>query len=796
MNFKPSPLITEIIQRVQENLLSQHQDLLFKAIEQSPDNIPQLFQLGLLCAQNHRLNDALFIFNSLQSRIHDDARIPYNLGLIHGLQGNHQSALSAYDEALKIKPNDAETHINKGSIHNDLEQYSLAVDALEKAININSAIPEAWSNLGIALNNLRRYEEAISAYQKAISLHPHYFEAWSNQSVPLKNIKDYEKALESCNEALRLNSNYAEAWLNKGIILHDLKQYEQALTQYDQALRLKPDYAEAWSNKGITLSELKQHDQALAHFNEALRLKPHYAEAWSNKGNTLNELKQYDQALANYDEALRIKPDYAEAWSNKASSLNALKRYRETIIHYEKALSLKQDINWILGDLLCTRMTICSWKNIDQDLEKLITQSQQQKRVAQPFLTLALSDNPLLHQQCSEIFAGHQYPVNLSLGDIPKLPRKAKIRVGYFSADFHNHATGYLMAELFELHNKESFEIIAFSFGPKTNDAMRERLQKSFHQFIEVGNISDIEVAKLSRQLGIDIAVDLKGFTQDARARIFSYRAAPVQVNFLGYPGTMGSGYIDYILADQTIITTELRQYYSEKVLTLPHSYQPNDRKRVISSRQFTKQELGLPEEGFVFACFNNNYKITPSTFDSWMKILKSVDGSVLWLLEDNPLAAENLRAEAKQKGVESSRLIFAERMPLPEHLARHRQADLFLDTLPYNAHTTTSDALWAELPVLTLMGESFASRVSASLLKAIDLPELITTSQDQYESMAIELAKNPLKLSGIQQKLIGNKLQKPLFDTPSYTAHLESAYSQIYERYQADLPPDHINIE
>jgi predicted O-linked N-acetylglucosamine transferase (SPINDLY family) len=366
--------------------------------------------------------------------------------------------------------------------------------------------------------------------------------------------------------------------------------------------------------------------------------------------------------------------------------------------------------------------------------------------------------------------------------------------VGYFSADFKNHPVAFLIAELFEIHDRSQFETYAFSLAEGA-DEMRGRLHKAFDHFIDAEARSDVEIAQVARDLGIDIAVDLSGFTQDSRTGIFAHRAAPIQVNYLGYPGTMGADYIDYIIADKTLIPPQSQQFYSEKIVYLPNSYQVNDRGRLISVRQFTRTELGLPENGFVFCCFNNNFKILPATFDGWMRILKSVKGSVLWLFQDNPRAVDNLRCEALNRGVEASRLIFAERMPLAEHLARHRQADLFLDTLPYNAHTTTSDALWTGLPVLTLMGESFASRVAASLLNAIGLPELITSSQEEYEALAIELALNPKKLADTKLKLANNRLTAPLFDTPLFAKNLEAAYIEIYKKYQADLQPEHMSV-
>ena len=440
-------------------------------------------------------------------------------------------------------------------------------------------------------------------------------------------------------------------------------------------------------------------------------------------------------------------------------------------------------------------MKICSWLSYEDSFQKLFKKVKDSKRVSQPFSLLALNDDALLHKKSSEIYTQSKYPVNSALGLTRKYAVKEKIKIGYFSADFKNHPVAALIAELFEVHDRNIFEIYAFSLVSAT-DKMRGRLHRAFDHFIDAEGMSDIAVAKLARDLNIDVAVDLTGFTQFSRAGIFSCRAAPIQINYLGYPGTMGGGCIDYIIADKTLIPLESQSYYSEKVIYLPNSYQVNDRSRLISDRKFTRQQLGLSEEGFVFCCFNNNYKILPSTFYGWMRILKVVEGSVLWLLADNPWAVKNLKEQALIHGIDANRLVFAEKMPPPEHLARHRQADLFLDTFPYNAHTTASDALWAGLPVLTLMGRSFASRVAASLLHAVGLPMLITNSQGEYEALAIELAMNPDNLANIKSTLDKNRLIAPLFNTPLFAKNLEAAYLKIYERFQADLKPDHIVID
>jgi predicted O-linked N-acetylglucosamine transferase (SPINDLY family) len=400
-----------------------------------------------------------------------------------------------------------------------------------------------------------------------------------------------------------------------------------------------------------------------------------------------------------------------------------------------------------------------------------------------------------IQMKASIIYVNQKYPASSISRKINTQNRNGKIRIGYYSADFHNHATSFLMAELFEEHDNEKFEFYGFSFGPEQKDDMRIRISEGFNHFFDVAKKNDHEIAQMSRDLCIDIAVDLKGFTQGCRMGIFAAYAAPIQISYIGYPGTSSAPYFDYLVADKVLIPIESQRYYSEKIIYMPHSYQVNDSKRKISSKLFTRQELGLPENGFVFCCFNNNYKIMPATFDVWMRLLGKVSGSVLWLLADNPTAAKNLQNEAELRGIDPARLVFAPRMKLDEHLARHRCADLFIDTLPYNAHTTASDALWAGLPVLTQMGQSFAARVAASLLNAMDLPELITKTQEEYESKAIELANDPLQLTQIKNKLERNRETTPLFNGKLFARHIEAAYVEIHRRHLNGEKPDHIDI-
>ena len=647
-------------------------------------------------------------------------------------------------------------------------------------------------NLGLIHSILGKHELALEAYDLALEIQPDDVEVLINKGSTLNDIKNYALSLEVLENAIRIRSDIPEAWSNKGIALNNLNLCQESLNAYSEAIKLNPDHYEAWSNKSIPLSKLKKYAEALEACDRALSLKPEYAEAWSNKGVTLHDLKRFDEAIAHFDKALSLKSDYHEALSNKGVTLHELKRYDEAIAHYDRALSLKKDMDWVAGDLLHTKMKICSWLGLTGSLQDVSKKVKAKGRAAHPFYLLALNDDASLHKNSSEIYAQDKYPCNPILGPIFKGPEKKKIRIGYFSADFRSHAVSFLTAELFELHDKNRFEITAFSFGADDKSPIRLRLSQAFNQFIDVRGKSDQEVALLARELEIDIAVDLGGHTNDSRTGIFAYRAAPIQVSYIGYLGTMGVEYYDYLLADKIIIPSGSEHLYAEKIAYLP-SYQVNDRKRKISDKAFTRHELGLPATGFVFCCFNNNYKILPPTFNSWMQILRAVEGSVLFLYAENQWAEANLKKEAEARGVDSARLVFGASIPTDEYLARYRVCDLFLDTFPYNAGTTASDALWAGLPVLTLMGKSFASRMAASLLNAIGLPRLITNTRDEYESLAIELGTNPKMLAEIRLKLVSNRLTTPLFDAPLFTKNLETAYSEMYKGYRAGLAPEYI---
>jgi len=463
---------------------------------------------------------------------------------------------------------------------------------------------------------------------------------------------------------------------------------------------------------------------------------------------------------------------------------------------YEKSYEINPEAKYSLGSIIHSKLHLSKWNDLDSQITALKNKIICNEKVIVPFPLLAIIDDPELHKKAAQIYIKDKYPLNLDLPKIGLYSRHQKIRIGYFSPDFRVHPVANLTAELYETHNRSKFEVHAFSFGPDTGDEMNLRIKAGVDYFHDVRTMSHKEVVTLARSFELDIAIDLGGFTQDTRTEIFAMQAAPIQVNYLGYSSTMGADYMHYIIADKTLIPEDKKKYYSEKIVYLPDSFMVNDTKNKVSKRVFTRQEVGLPEKGFVFSCFNHHYKITPSVFESWMRILSKVDGSVLWLSDGNTTGIDNLKKEAKKNNVDESRLIIAPRLDLREdHLNRIKLADLFLDTLPYNAHATTSDALQVGLPVLTQIGESFASRVAASLISSVDMQELITESQEQYEESAIELATNPEKLKAIKDKLYIQLKSSPLYNTPLYTKQLEAAYLEMYERYQQKLEPDHVYV-
>jgi len=712
-----------------------------------------------------------------------------------------------------------------GFIALQARRFPMAIQILSSAARIDPGNVDIQNNLGLALAGIHRHDEAIACYDRAIAIKRDFLDAYNNKGNSLQELERFDQALVSYDSALAIRPD-AQVCYNRGNALRNMHRPAEAVSSYEDALALAPDEAATYVNLGNAFDELGRHKDALDSYEVAITLDPKSADALNNRGNALRALHQAASAVQSYDKALAINPAFADAYANRGNALHDLGRDSDALISYDRALALRRDAgtlinrgnllrdckrlpealldydealaldphrDFLAGIRLHTKMRICDWSGLESDAADVVARVLRGERASLPFSLLAVTDSPQAQMQAAMTWIG-----TLRRPDAHKQPslrhsRHERIRIGYFSADFHNHATSQLMAELFELHDRKRFQIIGFSFGPAIADAMRARVTAAFDEFIDIQQMSDDEVIALARKREIDIAVDLKGFTQGNRIAIFAGRAAPIQVNYLGYPGTMAAEFIDYLLADKILIPESLRSGYTEKIAYLPNSYQINDRQRQIGERKFTRAETGLPEDAIVYCCFNSNYKITPIVFSAWMRILESVPHGVLWLLRDSVAVEVNLKREARNRGIDPDRLIFASLMPLSDHLARHQLADLFLDTLPCNAHTTASDALWTGLPILTCVGATFASRVAASLLNAVDLQELVVETMDEYVKQAVSLGSSPDRLRMIRNALLDRRLSVPLFDSEQTTRSIEKAYGLMYDRYCSGLLPEDI---
>jgi len=759
-------------------------------------NILLLYNISGVCYQAlGQLEASIKRFEQALAIKPDYADTHFNLGITLNELGQLDAAVKCYERALATNPDFAEAHTNLGNTLQKLGQLEAAVRSYERALAIKPDYAMAHTNLGVAFKELGQLNASVKSHEKALSIKPNYPEAHTNLGVAFKNLGQLDASVKSHERALAINPDYAKAHTNLGITLKELGQLDAAVKSHEKALAIKPDCAEAHSNHGNILRELGQLDASVKSFERALTINTDYAEAHSNLGITLKKLGQLEAAVKCYERALAIKPDLAEVHNNQGNTLQELGQLDAAVKCYERALAIKPDYAEAHVQKLHQQSHMCDWCIWPEFITIKDTIGLKGKHVP-PFTLLTLEDAPEHHQKRSENYAREKF--RQTALPLPCKPKKLplKLRIGYFSADFHNHATMYLMATLFKSHDRKKFQIFAYSYGPDKKDTMRDALISGVDFFRNVTGKADQEIVNLARQDEIDIAIDLKGYTQHTRTGLFAYRLAPIQINYLGYPGTLGADFIDYIIADDVVIPPEQREYYSEEIIYLPHSYQVNDHTRPISARMLSRTGFGLPEQAFVFCCFNHNYKISPQEFDIWMRLLDRIKGSVLWLLRSNKWAEMNLRKEAEKHGINPERLIFANQVNQNEHLARQRLADLFIDTFNVNAHTTASDALWAGLPVVTKQGQGFAARVAASLLTAIGLPELITRTDEEYEALIFDLATNNTQLKAIKDKLAKNRHTYPLFNTELFARHIEDAYTQAYQLYFEAKKPQLICVK
>jgi predicted O-linked N-acetylglucosamine transferase (SPINDLY family) len=640
-----------------------------------------------------------------------------------------------------------------------------------------------------------RLEEAERLLRSALAINSGNTDVHYNYGTVLLGLQRFDEAFEAFGNALALNPSLAEAHLNRGGILLSQKRYEEALGCFDVAIRINQNYSDAYCNRGNALEELKRFDEALASYDTALTISPKNPEFHAGRANVLHSLKRYDEALAGLSVALSLRPGNAGFHYNRGNILFELKRFGAAFEAYDKALTLEPDHEYAEMSRLQAKMHLCNWQDFDAECAHLIL-SVKKEILSQPFALLAVSASADVQLKSAMALSKAKFPTAKNPMWRGRRFDHDRIRLAYLSADFGRHAVTTLVAGVFEQHDRKKFETTAISFEAHGQSEMLTRLKGSFDRFVDVGSQSDRDVARLIRDFEIDIAVDLMGYTRRARPSVLAFRPAPIQVNYLGFPGSMGAQFIDYIIADPFIVPEKQRNFYSEKIIYLPETFQANDPKRDIAKDILSRVEVGLPENAFVFCSFNNSYKITPTSFDIWMRLLNQVEGGVLWLLGgDNDLEC-NLRQEAKNRGVDSGRLIFCSRTTYAKYLARYRLADLFLDTFPFNAGTTASDALLAGLPIVTYSGETFASRMAGSLLYAVGLPELVTASVSEYENLARQLARDPGRLAAIKAKLARNRDTYPLFDTARFTRHLESAFTAIHDKLRHGLPPATFAVE
>jgi predicted O-linked N-acetylglucosamine transferase (SPINDLY family) len=631
-------------------------------------------------------------------------------------------------------------------------------------------------------------------YQQVLRTAPNYFDALHFYGMLCFQKGDREEAVRLIGKALTINGASPAAFSNYGNVLRDLKRYSEALASYDRAIALNPQYANAFYNRGNTLQDLKRFEEAVDCYDRALQLNSDYAEAWCSRGNAFTSMKQTAEALFSYDRALAVRPNLLTALNNRGNALLVERRHREAAADFERLIAVDPDYPDAPGLKLHAQMLCCDWHDYHNQVAAIHEGIGRGKRMCSPFAYEAIATDSALVQKCSQIYSQAQ-------GPLPKQPAwrgkrygHRKIRLGYLSGEFRAQATSYLMAGVYDAHDRSRFEITAFDNGLNDKSPMRARLEAAFGGIVDIMRLSDTQAAAMIAEREIDILVNLNGYFGHRRNEVFAARAAPVQVNYLGFPATMGAPYMDYLIADARVVPQDERTFYDEKIVYLPECYQANDDKRGIGSEP-TRVACGLPEDAVVFCSFNNSYKLDPEMFDVWMRILCAVEGSVLWLLESNAAIVDNLRREAEARGVAGERIAFAPFIAMEDHLARQSLADLFLDTLPYNAHTTASDALWAGLPVLTCAGTTFPGRVAASLLESIGLEELVTQSLADYEALAIRLGNDPAARTKLKHRLMANRTSSPLFDTARFTRHLEAAYTGMWERAERGAKPESFSV-
>ena len=763
-----------------------------KIINESPNSFEANHALGAIYLQLRNYKESIS-WTKKAININSKHHAPYNnLGASYLAIKEFYNAISAFSEAIKIKPDYAQAYNSLGITYKKLEQYDNAIINYNKAIKLKPDYAEVYNSLGIILIEKKEFKLSEVNFNKAIKLKPNYAEVYSNLGFLYLKLKKYDQARDYCKKAIRLNPHYPEAYMNLGAIYLNLEKFEEALINYNQAIKLKPDHADAYNDIGIVYKVLKKFETSIEYLNKAIKLKPDHALAYNNLGALYLEQRKYEEALNSFNEAIKIKPDYAEPYYNRSVLYAETKRPQLAISDAYKAIKLEPENSSRLGHLLGCKNDICEWdglKTIISTITKKIVEENIKDYPSHPLLNHIDSLGTL--RQLLDADSNKQESSKL----VQKSKNK-KINVGYFSGDFKQHPVGLIVSKLFSFHNKKEFEIFGFSSNPEHNldDKITKDILNSFDKFYDISKKSDEEIVSDVKNCGLDIAIDLNGFTKYSKSYLFRKRIAPIQVNFLGYPGTTGK-FNDYIIADKYLIPEKSKKFYFEKKIYMPNFFLPNNNKESLPDDKFERKNLNIPENSFVFSCFNNCTKINPFIFNCWMRILRKVENSIILFVEFNSHAKENLKKEALKRNINPNRLIFSPLIDFDKRLLRYKFCDLFLDTFPYTAHSTASECLWSKIPLLTLAGESFQSRVSFSLLKNLEMDELITYSIEEYEKKAIDIGSNKLLLKQIKDKLSQSIEKTSIFNMNNYVKNLEKGYLEIFKMKKEAKDPCDVYI-
>jgi protein O-GlcNAc transferase len=770
----------------------------------APMNADALHLLGVLFNQKREYTAAIDLISRAIQIIPNQPIFHSNLGNAFRDSGFFKKAIGCYQRALQIKPDLVEAYINMGVAYHQLADHDGAASAFHKAIALKPDSAEAYYNLANTFKEKRLFDQAISCYRRVVALNPRFGEAYYNLAKSLEQQSCIDEAIACLMQCLRINPQWAEAHNNLGNLFSRKGLPDQALSYYQKAVELKPELHVAHNNSGNALKEQGRFTEAIACYQKALRFRPNFAEAYQNMGVTFTEQDRLAEAIGCFQKAIELRPDFAEAHNFLGLCFEKQGKASEAIACFEKAVQIKPNYAEAYSYLIHECQRSCDWQrsmHFSERLDQLNRQAAGRGEFCAepPFIRMARDDNLALQlinarAWCRKIVQPLQR-LRTPFGFDARRQKIGKLTIGYLSCDFHDHATAHLMLRVFGLHNREKFKINCYSYGPDDHSHYRKRILAQSDQFIDIQRQSHFDAARRIYEDQVDILVDLKGHTKGARLGILTWRPAPIQIHYLGYPGTSGAGFIDYLITDRIVTPKGHAPYYSEKLVFMPHCYQVNDHQQEIASRHWSRQELGLPEKVFVFSSFNLPYKIDPVMFGCWMRILQQVPNSVLWLFGDNQNAICNLRREAADRGVEPQRLVFAQKIKKSEHLSRLKSADLSLDTRMVNGHTTTSDSLWAGVPVITLQGSHFASRVSSSLLNAVGLPEMVTHNLDAYEKLAVRLASHAAELGQIKEKLALNRGGQPLFDTPQFVRNLEAAYQEMWRIFRKEGDPRQFEV-